>query len=65
MSSKDSSVKIFARLVMAAVFTLCLASITLTQAQGKPAGAGPPPNINPNIDTRQRQVDETDCEVRN
>jgi len=29
-----------------------------TRAQGKPAGAGPPPNINPNIDTRQRQVDE-------
>lgn len=58
MSSRDSSVKILARLVMAAVFTLCLASITLTQAQGKPAGAGPPPNINPNIDTRQRQVDE-------
>jgi len=58
MSSKDSSAKILARLVMAAVFTLCLASISLAQAQGKPAGAGPPPNINPNIDTRQRQVDE-------
>jgi len=43
---------------MAAVFSLCLASISLTRAQGKPAGAGPPPNINPNIDTRQRQVDE-------
>jgi hypothetical protein len=43
---------------MAAVFSLCLASISLTKAQGKPAGAGPPPNINPNIDTRQRQVDE-------
>ena len=26
---------------------------------GKPPGAGPPPNINPNIDTRQRQLDES------
>jgi hypothetical protein len=58
MSSKDSSVKILARLVMAAVFTLGLASITLTQAQGKPVGAGPPANNNPNLDTRQRQLDE-------
>jgi hypothetical protein len=43
---------------MAAVFALCLASVTLTQAQGKPAGAGPPANNNPNLDTRQRQLDE-------
>ena len=38
------------------IFLLCLAGTTL--AQGKPAGAGPPPNNNPNIDDRARQVDE-------
>ena len=58
MSCEETSCRILVRLVMAAVFSLCLASISLTRAQGKPAGAGPPPNINPNIETRQRQVDE-------
>ena len=58
MICEETSCRILVRLVMAAVFSLCLASISLTRAQGKPAGAGPPPNINPNIDTRQRQVDE-------
>jgi hypothetical protein len=58
MSCKESRCRILARLVTAAVFSLCLTSISLAQTQGKPAGAGPPPNINPNIDTRQRQVDE-------
>src|SRR6266404_3754347 len=38
------------------VFSLCLAGTT--RAQGKPAGAGPPPNNNPNLDDRIRQVDE-------
>jgi hypothetical protein len=33
--------------------------MTLAQTTGKPPGAGPPPNINPNIDTRQRQLDES------
>ena len=58
MICEETSCRILVRLVMAAVFSLCLASISLTRAQGKPAGAGPPPNINPNIDTRQRQIDE-------
>ena len=58
MICEETSCRILVRRVMAAVFSLCLASISLTRAQGKPAGAGPPPNINPNIDTRQRQVDE-------
>ena len=59
MSCKDSSCKILARLVFAGVFSLCLTGMTLAQGTaGKPAGAGPPPNNNPNIDTRQRQVDE-------
>jgi hypothetical protein len=42
--------------LVAGIFLLCLAGTTL--AQGKPAGAGPPPNNNPNIDDRARQVDE-------
>jgi hypothetical protein len=45
-----------ARLLVAALFSLCVAAPTL--AQGKPAGAGPPPNNNPNIDDRIRQIDE-------
>src|SRR6266702_7773351 len=43
-------------LLAAAVFSLCLAGTTM--AQGKPAGAGPPPNNNPNLQDRARQVDE-------
>lgn len=45
-----------ARLSVAALFCLCLAATTL--AQGKPAGAGPPPNNNPNVGDRIRQIDE-------
>ena len=44
------------RLLAAAIFLLCLAGTTMSQ--GKPAGAGPPPNNNPNLDDRARQVDE-------
>ena len=40
----------------AGIFLLCLTGTTM--AQGKPAGAGPPPNKNPNLDDRARQVDE-------
>jgi len=59
MSCEVTSRKILARLVAAGVFSLCLTSATLAQqTTGRPAGAGPPPNINPNIDTRQRQLDE-------
>ena len=59
MSCEDTSRRILARLIVAGVFSLCLTSITLAQqTTGRPAGAGPPPNINPNIDTRQRQLDE-------
>src|SRR6266436_3983760 len=39
----------------AAVFSLFVAVTTLAQ---KPAGAGPPPNNNPNLDDRIRQIDE-------
>src|SRR5882672_2899163 len=46
-----------ARLPLAALFSLCIATSTAL-AQGKPAGAGPPPNNNPNIGDRIRQIDE-------
>ena len=41
---------------VAAIFSLSLTGTTM--AQGKPAGAGPPPNNNPNVQDRFRQVDE-------
>jgi hypothetical protein len=41
--------------LVVAVFSLCLTSTAMAQ---KPAGAGPPPNNNPNIDDRIRQIDE-------
>jgi len=50
------SFKHLARLWVLAIFSLCLTGTTM--AQGKPAGAGPPPNNNPNLDDRARQVDE-------
>lgn len=50
--------KTLARLIGAAVFSLCLIGTALSQQGGPPAGAGPPANINPNIDARQRQDDE-------
>jgi hypothetical protein len=40
----------------ASILSLCLAG---TAAAQKPAGAGPPPNNNPNLDDRVRQVDES------
>lgn len=43
--------------LIAGIFSLCVACTIL--AQGKPAGAGPPPNNNPNIQDRFRQVDES------
>jgi hypothetical protein len=44
-----------AGLLGTALFSLCVTATTLAQ---KPAGAGPPPNNNPNIDDRIRQIDE-------
>jgi hypothetical protein len=49
------SFKNLARLLAVAIVSLCLAGTTMAQ---KPAGAGPPPNNNPNLDDRARQVDE-------
>jgi len=45
-----------ARLSGNLLFCLCIAATTL--GQGKPAGAGPPPNNNPNVGDRIRQIDE-------
>jgi len=42
-------------LLAVAIVSLLLAGATMAQ---KPAGAGPPPNNNPNLDDRARQVDE-------
>ena len=49
-------VKGLAGSLAAGIFLLCLTGTTM--AQGKPTGAGPPPNNNPNLDDRARQVDE-------
>jgi hypothetical protein len=43
-------------LSVAGVFSLCMAGTTM--AQGKPGGVGPPPNNNPNVGDRVRQIDE-------
>jgi len=56
MKCKVTSCKNIAGLLGAGVFSFCIA--LATQAQGKPAGAGPPPNNNPNIGDRVRQIDE-------
>jgi hypothetical protein len=45
------------RFLAAAIFLLSLTGATL--AQGRPEGVGPPPNNNPNLQDRQRQVDES------
>ena len=56
MSFIVTNIKSPAWLLAVAIFSLCLTGTTL--GQGKPAGAGPPPNNNPNLDDRARQVDE-------
>ncbi|MDX6531138.1 MAG: hypothetical protein QOH41_3428 [Blastocatellia bacterium] len=56
MSYRVVSYKNLARLLVAAIFSLCLAGTTL--GQGKPGGVGPPPNNNPNVGDRIRQIDE-------
>src|SRR5438477_8276755 len=48
-------------LVVAGIFSLCLASSSFAQRApaGPPPGAGPPPNNNPNLEDRSRQVTES------
>jgi len=55
MSAQVAYIKSPGWYLAAVIFSLCLSGVTMGQ---KPAGAGPPPNNNPNLDTRQRQVDE-------
>src|SRR5881394_1577000 len=57
MSFIVANIKSPARLLAVGIFSLCLTGTAM--AQGKPAGAGPPPNNNPNLDDRARQVDES------
>ncbi len=56
MNYRGVKVKKLAGFLVVGIFSLCVAGSTL--AQGKPAGVGPPPNNNPNIGDRARQVDE-------
>ena len=56
MDYRVVKVKELVGFLFAAIFMLCLAASTL--AQGKPAGVGPPPNNNPNVNDRVRQIDE-------
>lgn len=56
MSFLVADYKCSGRFLVAAVFSLCVAGTSLAQ---KPDGVGPPPNNNPNIDTRARQIDES------
>ena len=57
MSFIVANIKSPARLLAVGIFSLCLTGTAM--AQGKPAGAGPPPNNNPNLVDRARQVDES------
>lgn len=60
MSCEVTSRKNLVRSLVAGVFLLGLAGSTLAQrAPGPPAGAGPPPNNNPNLEDRSRRVDES------
>lgn len=55
MNDREVKVEKLAGFLVVGMFSLCLAGTTLAQ---RPAGVGPPPNNNPNIGDRQRQVDE-------
>jgi len=56
MSFRLTNIESPAWFLAAASLLLCLSGTIM--AQGKPAGVGPPPNNNPNLDDRARQVDE-------
>jgi hypothetical protein len=56
MNFRVVNIRSLAWFLTVAIFSLCVAGTTL--AQGKPTGAGPPPNNNPNLDDRIRQIDE-------
>ncbi len=60
MNYRIVKLKKLAGFLVAGGFSLCLTSAALAQRNptGPPAGAGPPPNNNPNLQDRARQVDE-------
>ena len=60
MNYRIVKLKKLAGFLVAGGFGLCLTSAALAQRNptGPPAGAGPPPNNNPNLQDRARQVDE-------
>ena len=60
MNYRVIKIKKLVGFLVAGIFSLCLTCTALAQGNptGAPAGAGPPPNKNPNIDDRVRQVDE-------
>ncbi len=57
MNHQGVSLKNLALFLSWGVFSLLPAAPAL--AQGKPVGAGPPPNINPNVEDRARQINES------
>ena len=61
MSYRVGCIKNPGWLLVAVIFSLCLANSTLAQRTptGPPPGAGPPPNNNPNLEDRSRQVNES------
>jgi hypothetical protein len=61
MSQGTANFKISARVFLVGIFLFCATSAALGQRTpaGPPAGAGPPPNNNPNLQDRFRQVDES------
>jgi hypothetical protein len=61
MNYRLVKVRKLAGFLIGGIFLLCLTSAVLAQGNptGPPLGAGPPPNNNPNIGDRQRQIDES------
>src|SRR5258708_29130195 len=61
MNYRLVKVRKLAGFLIGGVFLLCLTNAALAQSNptGPPLGAGPPPNNNPNIGDRQRQIDES------
>jgi hypothetical protein len=57
MNHRVAKVRKLVGFLVAGIFLLCLVSSSF--AQGAPAGVGPPPNNNPNLQDRARQVDES------
>lgn len=61
MNHRVVKVRTLVGFLAAGMFLLCLVSSSFAQRNpgGAPAGAGPPPNNNPNLQDRSRQVDES------